>query len=69
MAAPSILMVLPSGMEKLATGREAPRRCTPSRVVDRAAALEQVVKAIIMEGESPFRNCEAESPVNFTQGR
>ena len=46
MAVPSMLMVLPSGMEKLETLREAPSFCTLVRLVDRAAALEQVVKLV-----------------------
>ena len=42
MAAPSMLMVLPSGMEKLETDLEAPSFCTDSRLEERAAAEEQV---------------------------
>ena len=43
MAVPSILMVLPSGMEKEDTDRDAPSFWTLRSVVERAAALEQVV--------------------------
>ena len=69
MAAPSMLMVLPSGMEKEDTDRDAPSFWTLRSVVERAAALEQVVKAIIIGEARPLRKRLVVSPVTFTQGR
>ena len=51
-----MLMVLPSGMEKLATPLEAPRRRTDCKLVGRAAALEHVVKAMSHGSKIPRKN-------------
>ena len=69
MAAPSMLMVLPSGMEKEDTDRDAPSFWTLRSVVERAAALEQVVKAIIIGEARPLRKRLGVRPVIFTHGR
>ena len=62
MAVPSMLMVLPSGMEKLATLREAPSFCTLVRLVDRAAALEQVVKLVSSGALRPRKKVPGRRP-------
>ena len=64
-----MLMVLPSGMEKLDTDLEAPSFCTESRLEERAAADEQVEKEIMRGSERPFRNVLGVRPENLAQGR
>ena len=64
-----MLMVLPSGMEKEDTDRDAPSFWTLRSVVERAAALEQVVKAIIIGEARPLKYWRNGRPVTFTQGR
>ena len=56
-------------MEKEDTDRDAPSFWTLRSVVERAAALEQVVKAIIIGEARPLRKRLVVSPVTFTQGR